>query len=189
MLSFDSPRWATLNASPGGSGALAARLLQAIRAGAVGELGELYHQCCHQLTVGEVAYAAVPHVIDIARGLLPRGRVLPLVIAGTVAACRTAFPSQAPPIPDDLRADYEASAGPALQMATAALAEPGWRRGEVVELLGVVAAFQGHCDLAIHLFLHGRSDDDLHCPECGEYLRWREGAEAEPGAAPDRGRR
>jgi hypothetical protein len=34
--------------------------------------------------------------------------------------------------------------------------------------------------LAIHLFLHGGSDDDLNCPECGEYIRWREGTEADP---------
>jgi hypothetical protein len=67
-------------------------------------------------------------------------------------------------------------------MATAALAVPGWRRGEVLELLGVVAAFQGNCDLAIHLFLHGGSDYDLQCPECGEYIRWREGAEEDEKA-------
>lgn len=174
MLALDSPRWATLKASPGGSGALAAQLIRAIRSGVVSELGELYHQCCHQLTVGEVAYAAVPHLVDNALGLPVHERVEPLGIVGTVKACCVAFPSETPEIPTDLRADYEAAAAPALRMATAALVEPGWRRGQVVELLGVVAAFQGHCDLAIHLFLHGGSDDDLHCPECGEYIRWRE---------------
>jgi hypothetical protein len=46
----------------------------------------------------------------------------------------------------------------------------------------VVAALQGHCDLAIHLFLHGGSDYDLHCPECGEYIRWRENAEEDDKA-------
>ena len=178
MLPLDSPRWTTLNASPGGSGAQAARLLQAIRAGAICEFGELYHQCCHQLTVGEVAYAVIPHVIDVARNLSVRERIAPLGIAGTVAACRMAFPSQAPPIPGDLRADFEGSSQSALQMATEALCERNWRRGEVVELLGVVAAYQGHCDLALHLFLHGGSDHDLSCPECGEYIRYREGAEA-----------
>jgi hypothetical protein len=34
MLSLDSPRWAALRASPGGTGELAARLLRDIRAGA-----------------------------------------------------------------------------------------------------------------------------------------------------------
>lgn len=174
MLSLESPRWAALRSSPGGSGASAARLLRDIRSGAGDDFGELYHQCCHQLGVGEVAYAVVPHAIDIARARPVRARVLPLVIAGTVAACCAAFPSQTPPVPDDLRADYDGAAGPALVMAAGAVAEPGWRRGEVVELLGVVAAFQGHCDLAIHLLLHGGSDHDLSCPECGEYIRWRE---------------
>jgi hypothetical protein len=160
--------------------AVAHRLLREIRGGTGFDWAELYHQVCHQLSVGEVAYAVVPHVVEVAGRLPSRERLWPLVIAGTVAACRAAFPSQTPRLPEDLQADYEASARPALRMATAALAEPGWRRGEVVELLGVVAAFQGHCDLAIHLFLHGGNDDDLHCPECGEYIRWREGTADRP---------
>jgi hypothetical protein len=178
MVPLDSPRWATLRSSPGFNGELAARLLREIRTGTGADWAELYHQACHQFTVhGDVAYAVVPQVVDIAQRLPIRERLWPLVIAGTVEACRMAFPSTSPPVPDDLRADYEAFAQPALQMATGALSETGWRRGEVVELLGVVAAFQGHCDLAMHLFLHGGSDHDLSCPECGEYIRWREEAE------------
>jgi hypothetical protein len=174
-----------LRSSPGFSGELARQLLREIRDGTGANWAELYHQACHQFTVGEVAYAIVPQVVEIAGRLPTRERLWPLGIAGTVAACCAAFPSQTPPIPADLRADYEAAARPALRMATAALSEPGWRRGEVIELLAVVAAFQGDCDLAIHLFLHGGSNDDLHCPECGEYIRWREGAQAERGAPAD----
>lgn len=178
MLALDSPRWAKLKASGGGTGALAARLLKAITQGSLGEFAELYHQCCHQLSVGEVAYAATPHLIEIARTLPVRQRVAPLVIVGTVAACRAAFPSEAPAIAKEFHADYEGAAPHALQMATEALSGIGWRRGDVVELMGVVAAFQGHCNLAIHLFLHGGSDHDLSCPECGEYIRWSEVTEA-----------
>jgi hypothetical protein len=181
MLSLDSPRWEKLRASGGGTGALARRLLLEIRDGTGSDWPELYHQACHQLTVGEVAYAVVPHAVEIAERLPARERLWPLGITATVAACRGAFPSEAPLIPEELRADYEAAARPALLMATAALREPAWRRGEVVELLGVVAAFQGHCDLAIHLLLHC-SDRDLHCPMCGEYIRWREGAEEDDKA-------
>jgi len=178
MVPLDSPRWATLRSSSGSNGELAARLLREIRAGAGADWAELYHQACHQLTIGgDLAYAIVPHVVDIAGRLPVRERIWPLEIAGTVAACQIAFPSSSPPVPEDLCADYEASAQPALQMATQALSETGWGRGQVVQLLGVVAAFQGLCDVAIHLFLHGGSDDDLSCPECGEYIRWREGAE------------
>jgi len=158
MLPLDSPRWMTLQSSAGGNGELAAHLLREIRAGTGSAWAELYQQTCHQFTIlGDLAYAVVPQAVDIANGLPIRERICPLVIAGTVAACRIAFPSSSPPVPDELRADYEASAQPALQMATNAPGETGWRRGEVVELLGVVAAFQGHCDLAMHLFLHGGS--------------------------------
>src|SRR5437588_5832422 len=156
MVPLDSPRWATLRSSPGFNGELAARLLREIRSGTGADWAELYHQACHQFTInGDLAYAVVPHVVDIAARLPVRERLWPLVIAGTVAACRMAFPSSSPLVPDDLGADYEASAQPALQMATAALSESGWRRGEVAELLGVVAAFQGRCDRARRRFLHG----------------------------------
>ncbi len=180
MLALDSPRWATLRGSSGLTSALAHRLLREIWDGTGSDWAELYHQVCHQVSVGEVAYAVVPHLIEIAARLPIRERLWPLDIAGIVAACCAAFPSRTPPIPEDLRADYEAAARPALLMATAALNEKGWGRGEVVELLGVVAAFQGHCDLAIHLLLNADGHGDLNCPSCGEYIRWREGAEEEP---------
>lgn len=175
MLPLDSPRWATLRASPGGDGKLAGRLLQEIRAGTGANWAELYHQACHQFSImGDLAYAVVPHAVDIASRLPVRDRLWPLSIAGTVVACRMAFPGSSPPVPDDLRADYEASAHIALQMATQALNETNWRRGDVVELLGIVAAFHGHCDLAMHLFLHGGSDlAKSSLPECGD-LRFSE---------------
>jgi hypothetical protein len=179
MLALDSPRWTTLKSSTGLTGELAARLLRDIREGADSGWAELYHQCCHQLDAGEVAYAVVPHAVAIAGRVPMRDQLWPLTIAGSVAACRAAFPGRTPPVPDDLRPAYEESARPALLLATEALRALWWRPGEVVQLLGVVAAFQGRCDLAIHLFLHGGSDSDLHCPECGEYIRWREGTEAE----------
>jgi hypothetical protein len=181
MLALDSPRWRVLKASPGFTGELAVRLLREIRDGTGSDWAELYHQCCHQLDVGEVAYAVVPHAVAIAGRAPKQDQVWPLVIAGTVAACRAAFPSCTPPVPDDLRAAYEESARPALLLATEALRAQDWRPWQVIQLLGVVAALQGRCDLAIHLFLHGGSDSDLHCPECGEYIRWREGTDDEPG--------
>src|SRR5262245_29221031 len=177
MLALDSSRWETLRASGGGSGTVARRVLTEIHAGtgsdwpgvppAHSRRGDLRGRAACDPLGGS---AALPE------------RFWPLGIAGTVAACRAAFPSAAPPVPDDLRADYEGAAHTALLMATAALGEPGLRRGEVVELLGVVAAFQGHSDLALHLFLHSGSDRDLHCPKCGEYIRWREGAERDDKA-------
>lgn len=175
MLPLDSSRWLTLRASPGGNGEFAARLLRELRDGKEENWAELYEQTCHQFTLrGELAYAVVPHVVEIATHLPVHQQLWPLVIAGSVAACQMAFPSSSPPIPYDLTDDYAASAQVALQLATAALNVADWRRGEVAQLLGVVAALHGHCDLALHLLLHGGSDGDLSCPECGEYIRLRE---------------
>ena len=99
MVPLDSPRWATLRSSPGFNGELAARLLQEIRAGTKLDWAELYQQVCHQFTIcGDLAYAVVPHVVDIAVRLPVRDRIWPLVIAGTVAACRMAFPSSSPSV-------------------------------------------------------------------------------------------
>jgi hypothetical protein len=66
MVPLDSPRWTKLQSSPGFNGELAARLLREIRAGTGGNWPELYHQACHQFSIlGDLAYAVVPHVVDI----------------------------------------------------------------------------------------------------------------------------
>src|SRR5262245_10199878 len=70
MRALDSSRWETLRASGGGSGTVARRVLTEIHAGTGSDWPELYHQACHQLTVGEVTYAVVPHAIHLA-GRLP----------------------------------------------------------------------------------------------------------------------
>ena len=153
MLDLESPVWDTISASPGGTGALAAGLIRRARDGDESAYGELYHQVCHQFTVGEVAYVAVPHLVQIARIGGPRQRVQPLSIVGSVAAARLAHPSSAAPLRDEWRADYLAANEQALRLATEALQETGWDPSDSQELLATVAALHGHRDLAMHLFL------------------------------------
>lgn len=86
MLALGAGRWSELRASPGGNGELARNLIREIRAGKYTDYAELYQQACHQFSVGEVAFAVVPHVIEIAAGAPLRERLWPLIIAGTVAA-------------------------------------------------------------------------------------------------------
>jgi hypothetical protein len=140
---------------------------------------ELYHHACHQFTLGEVAYGVVPHVVEIAGRLPMKDRVWPLAIVGTIVALHTCAPGD-PPIPDDLQADYEAAVKPALDLATAALREESPE--DVVGLLAAVAAFQGHCDLALYLFQQG--DPSVQCPSCGHDISWRE--DADPDTRPRR---
>jgi hypothetical protein len=184
MLALDSPRWRTLKSSPGFNGESSARLIRELRDGNK-EFAELYHQACHQFGVGEVAYAIAPHLIDIAAGLPPRQRMWPLVITGTVAAVRAGWPRTTPPVPEDLRADYDRANVQALRMATEALRDRlQWSPGEVLELLAVVAGLHGSTDLAMHLFLLGGTDE-LSCPSCGEPIRFgeRHADEADTGTA------
>ena len=172
MLPLDSERWAQLKSSAGGDGTLAAQLIGSARAGDTAALDELQHQICHQLSVGEVAYAGSPHLIAIARDATLEARVQALVIVGWVAAAAAAFPDQTPSLPDDLRKEYLESLEMALPLALDALQSDSLRPGQVIDLLGVVAALRGRCNLALHLLLHGGSDGELSCPECGDYIAW-----------------
>jgi hypothetical protein len=82
MLELDSPLWADIPASSGMNSVLAVKLLRQAHAGDDSVYPELYHQLCHQFTVGEAAYVAVPHLVAIARCIDVRRRVWPLSIVG-----------------------------------------------------------------------------------------------------------
>jgi hypothetical protein len=172
MLDLDSERWKQLKSSTGGDGTIAARLLASFKAGDLSALEELQHQACHQLSVGDVAYAIAPHLVALAREAACKERVQASVIVGWVAAATAAYPSEAPPLPEDLRKDYEESLRMALTLALGALQSESLRPGQVTDLLGVVAALSGRSNVALHLLLHGGSDGELSCPECGEYIAW-----------------
>jgi hypothetical protein len=173
MLSLDSPRWADIPASGGMNSALTVRLLRQARAGDDSGYPELYHQVCHQFTVGEAAYVAVPHLVDIARGMEVKRRVWPLSIVGTVAAARAAYPKSAPPIPGEWRSEYLTANQEALQLTADALSRGGWLPSDSQELLATLAALHGHSNLAMHLFLQG-GVTQLSCPMCGEYIEFEE---------------
>jgi hypothetical protein len=176
MLSLESKRWAELKASPGGNGELALRLLEQARGGDAAAFDELMHQVCHQMTVGEVAYAVVPHLVELARHPVPSDRVGALTIVGWVVA--SAQLNRAPAVPADLESAYRDSQQPALVLTLRALEDSSLDRNVVLDLLGVAAALKGNPHLAIHLLLHD-GYGNLSCPECGEYIRF--------GDVPDEG--
>jgi hypothetical protein len=91
MLDLDSPAWGNLRASGGGRGARTAALLQRFRDGDDSELDELYHQVCHQNSVGEVAYPAVPHLVAMAANAPPPMRDRLIAVVGSVVASMSVF--------------------------------------------------------------------------------------------------
>src|SRR5262245_14341288 len=173
MLDLDSPLWADIPASSGMNSALAVRLLRQARAGDDSGYPELYHQLCHQFTVGEVAYVATPHLVDIAQRIDVSRRVWPLSIVGTVEAARNSHQKSAPPIRKQWREEYLAANTEALKVTADALGRIGWSPSDSQELLATLAALQGHTNLAMHLFLQG-GVTKLSCPMCGEYIEFGE---------------
>ena len=172
MLALESDRWSQLNASSGiGNGNFAAELLRQIRAGQTEPYDELGHQICHQMSVGEVAYAVVPHLVDLATNAAPANRLKPLSLVGYVIASRACLLSQAPEIPEGLLADYEAAVTHALPLALESLRKTSWSPYDANHLIATVSALHGRADVAMQLFL---SSPDLTCPECGEYIRFTE---------------
>lgn len=169
MIDLDSPAWGSIPASPGGTGTLAARLLREARDGDESAYGELYHQVCHQFSVGAVAYVAVPHLVQIARDADSRRRALPLSIVGTVAAARAARPRSAAPLREEWQAEYLAANTEALRLAAESLRGAGLEAADAQELIATVAALHGLTDLAMHLFLQG-GRTELSCPVCGEVI-------------------
>src|SRR5690349_17260390 len=133
MLDLDSPAWNGIPASPGGTGSLTARLLRQARDGDEEAYGELYHQVCHQFTVGAVAYVAVPHLVQIARDADPHHRTQPLSIVGTVAAALAAHPTSAAPLREEWRAEYLTANSDALRLAAESLQQVGLEPADAQE--------------------------------------------------------
>lgn len=169
MLDLDSPLWASIPASCGMSNDLTVELLRQVRAGDDSAYAELYHQVCHQFSVGAVAYLVVPHLVDIACNRPLNRRVWPLTIVGTVAAARSTYSRSAAVLREEWSDEYLKANDVALRLTAEALAQKCWVPAESRELLAALAALHGHNHLAMHLFLSGT---ELSCPECGEYIKF-----------------
>src|SRR5262249_22690110 len=153
---------------------LAVKLLRQIRKGDTSEYGELYNQVCHQFTVDQLEYVVVPHLVDIAKQSSRRERVEPLSIVGTVAAARMTYASSAAALTADVQEEYLRANEEAMALTADALSHGPWEPNECLQLIATLAALHGRANLAI--FLVGQGDaDKLSCPECGEYIEFREG--------------
>ncbi len=173
MLDLNSPRWKQLKASPGGDGELAVALLRKVLNGDHSAYDELYQQVCHQFSVGEVAYAVVPHLVDMAFSAPSELKISALNIVGAVAASRIAYRNSSARIPEDLEPEYIQANCKALEITAEALKKGRWKAQQSLELIATLTALHEHADLALHLFLSGDSSE-MHCPNCGEYIQFRE---------------
>jgi hypothetical protein len=168
MLALDSSEWNKIKASPGGTGKLTAELLEKARGGDASTYAELGEQLCHQLSVGPVAYVAVPHLAEIARQARLEERVAPLRIVGSVAAARLIQPD-APAVPAEWREEFLAACKLARALVAEALQDDKWSPSDAQDLLATLAALHGLGNLATMLFLQG-GNTELSCPSCGDAI-------------------
>jgi hypothetical protein len=164
---INSPIWTSLKGGGGGDGQLAASLLDQIYSGDESAFDELLHQVCHQFTTSNVAYAVVPHLVNIAESSPVEKQVRPLSIIGSVvAACAI---NDSPKIPEELVEDYSKAKTQALSLTTDLLKNGALGHVDLQEMVAVVSALRGLSDLAMLIFLSG-GQEKLTCPECGEEM-------------------
>ncbi len=175
MIELKKEEWEKLQSSVGGNGLLALELLQKIKNGDISSFDELLHQACHQLTVGEVAYAIVPHLVEIAKNEDSSIKLKALMIIGAVSASIgiKSFSYKASKLPAYLESDFAEANQEALKIACDALVLIKYINRDSLELLGVIAALSGHPNSAIQAFTAGY-DSMMSCPECGEYINYYE---------------
>lgn len=162
MLTFDDARWGKLQ-STYGDGRRVSGLLSTAASGAPKEnwYDDLFQELCHQYSVSEAAYAALPHLVALAaKPGIARNDLLVLI-----GACfASAQLPDAPPIPVELQAEWDSAARQAIPLLGQALAEHGISESELRYLLFAIAALQGNPALAY--FIEG-FDSEIECPNCG----------------------
>jgi hypothetical protein len=172
LLPLDSERWNTLNHAFGMAWDIPDRLRQI----AAGETdadpwGYLHAVLCHQLSVADAAYAAVPHLVALCEAAPVEDRWRHIKLISLIEGCRQVKESFVAEIPPDLAAAYFAALGrlPALIADCAALE---WNQETAQLYAGALAIVKGHGELGLAI---QNMSLEVICPECGRefhYVPW-----------------
>ncbi|MFC8846811.1 MULTISPECIES: hypothetical protein [unclassified Micromonospora] len=171
MLSLDDPRWPDLDHRnwSAGQGSPDAPFvpdeLRRLRANPADQerFSDLWPYLCSEGTAWPAAYAAVPHLVDIARQLPPAGRDEYLIVVGLVATCSGAYGQTSAGLPDDIADAYRRALPEALTLLAQTLAGASHDDVDTRYLLSAAAALKGHPELAELL----DDLDTVECPACG----------------------
>jgi len=143
LIELNDPKWSELKGNYGDGTRIAELIARAQSGASIDEWYEdLFQGLCHQYTVSEAAYAAVPHLVKIATSPeAPRSELLILL-----GACYADAPDEAL-IPVEFEEEWHASAKAAIPLLAELLAEPH-SEDELRYLLSSLAAFNGYPSLA-----------------------------------------
>jgi uncharacterized protein YbaR (Trm112 family) len=165
MLSLNDPAWRSLKHAYGSAESIP-RLIQQLRANPTGDLwSELWLCICHQYSVYTATYAAVPHILSIARSLPIGRRFEPLHLLGTITAYH-----EETALLDDYRADYLAMTSEAPDLCLDEIAARPKSRESVIYLLSSLAGLSGYTGLARSFGGFACDEFSIQCPVCETFL-------------------
>ncbi|KPI02596.1 hypothetical protein OK074_5259 [Actinobacteria bacterium OK074] len=173
MISLDDPRWPALDHRgwSEGRGAPDAPFVPdelrqlVVRPTDCGRFGELWPYLCSEGTAWPAAYAAVPHLVAIARGLPAAGRDDYLYVVGLVVICSGELGQTPDDLPDDIADAYRRALPEALTLLAETLATAEHDQVMTRYLLAAMAALKGHPEYAEIL---NELDVYAECQSCGE---------------------
>ena len=154
MLALDDDRWAHLGHAYGEASAIPQLLRNAkadFRSGGLegSTWFDLWSALCHQGDVYSASYAALPHLIEIARDRDPHGQFEPLLLAGSIEQAR--LEGNGPPMPPELADAYTAAVIEGAGLAKGALAH-AWNEDSTMAFSGSLAALSGDAAAARAIF-------------------------------------
>lgn len=165
MLALDSLRWGQLSHAYGSADDIPDLLRQLETAPPHQDYKSepwfsIWSALCHQGDVYTATFAAMPHIVAMAKNKSEREQFDCLNFIGYAEGCR--HREGAPPIPSDLKNDYLAAIAAAPEMFLAGLKQ-NWDEEETKILLGGLAATKGYPKLGDVII---RLDSTLTCLEC-----------------------
>jgi hypothetical protein len=157
--------WAQLEGNYG-PGTVTAHLLSEARSGAPLDqwYDDLFQNLLHQYTLSQVAYAATPHLVEMARER-PQQKIHLLVLLGACYA--HAADPDSPPAPASLQPAWDSARQAALPLILETLEDPDLDEPVTRYLLSSLAALKGHNNLAQAI---ETQENEIQCPYCGEWI-------------------
>lgn len=174
MLPLDDRRWSKVSDAYGKADDVIQWLRELRQAvpNLDGDLGgyDYYGSLCHQYTVYTATYAAIPHLIDLARLTPPDspGRMTILSFVGFSVAC--AKLPRTDKIPKFLQRDYAAALQAAIPLIAESLphaTDDSDHAPNLRALFAAMAAIKGFAGLA---FILADMECSIECPSCGGFI-------------------
>ena len=165
MLELSSPRWGELRHAYGEASDIPELLEQAKTAPPSAGLRSepwfaLWSALCHQYDVYTASYAAVPHLVAIARMKPLAERVEAMALIGSIESCR--HRDDMPSIPSDLEAGYFTALGETASLVLECLAAD-WGESDYRVLLGTLVIARGEYKLGSAIY---ELEEEVECPGC-----------------------